>query len=219
MGSSRKRSDGAGTVISRKNGTFTAQISDEDCRRSVGTFATREKAELALATAMVQGPPPSIDIRFGDYLERWLADRVLVVKPTTLARDRTLIGVHVLGHKIARKQVRDLRPADFRALYRELRLRGRADGEPLAASTVATLDTALKVALQQLVDERELSHHPIPRRVITVEQAERPWLNTNEVRELIRFARFADPDLEIVVRLGALAGLRRGEIWLVWIWR
>ena len=157
MGSFRKRTDGTGTVIARKNGTFTAQISDDGRRRSVGTFATRSEAERALATAMVQGPPPSIDVRFGEFLEGWLADRVLTVKATTVARDRTLIRTQVLGRKIARKQVRDLRPDDFRGLYRELREHGRADGGPLAPSTVATLDTVLKVALQQLVDDRELS--------------------------------------------------------------
>jgi hypothetical protein len=160
VGSSRKRTDGAGTVMARKNGTFTAQISDDGRRHSVGTFTTRAKAERALAAAMVQGPPPAIDTRLGDYLEGWLADRVLIVKLTTLARDRALIRTHVLRHKIARKQVRELRPDDFRAFYRELREHGRADGGPLAPSTVATLDTVLKVALQQLVDERELMHQP-----------------------------------------------------------
>ena len=63
-----------------------------------------------------------------------------------------------------------------------------------------------------LVDDRVLKFHPMPRRAVKVERTERPWLDVDQVRDLIRFVRFADPDMEVVVRLGALAGLRRGEI-------
>jgi integrase len=47
---------------------------------------------------------------------------------------------------------------------------------------------------------------------VKVVATERPWVTIPTVRELIRFARFRDPNLEVVIRLGALAGLRRGEI-------
>jgi integrase len=210
----RKRTSGTGTIVSRSNGTYTAQISDpiSGRRRSVGTFPTRIAAETALASAIVEGPPPTLDQTFGKYLEEWIADRALTVKATTATKDRTLVRRFVVGHPIARVKVRDLKPEHFRRLYRELAERGKTDGSPLSASSVKTLDQTLKSALQQLVDDRVLRYHPIPRRVVKVESTERPWLDIDQVRDLLGFVRFADPDIEVVVRLGALAGLRRGEI-------
>jgi hypothetical protein len=191
----RKRTSGTGTVIARSNGTFTAQVSDpiSGCRRSVGTFPTRIAAETALATAMVEGPPPTLDQTFAAYLAEWLADRALTVKATTATKDRTLIRRYVMSHPIARVKVRQLKPEHFRRLYRELAERGKVDGSPLSASSVKTLDQTLKSALQQLVDDRVLRYHPIPRRVVKVERNERPWLNLEQVRDLLGFVRFADP--------------------------
>jgi integrase len=123
-----------------------------------------------------------------------------------------VIHRYVLGHRIAKRKVRDLTPRDFRALYRDLAEHGKQDGSGLAAGTIATLSQVLKSALQRLVDDQELHWNPIPRRAVAIERTERPWLRPEQVRELIRFARFRDPDLEVVLRLGALAGLRRGEI-------
>jgi len=60
----RKRTAGTGTIIARSNGTFTAQISEGSRRRSIGTFGTRIAAEKALASAMVEGPPPTLDCTF-----------------------------------------------------------------------------------------------------------------------------------------------------------
>jgi integrase len=212
VGKPRKRTSGTGTVIARANGTFTAQVTDVDGRRSIGTFGSRAAAEKALASAMVEGPPPALDATFGEYLVEWLDDQTLTLKATTVARNRSLIRCYVLAHRIARRKVRDLGPADFRALYRELAARGGKDGAPLAPGTIATLDQVLKSAVGRLVDDRVLRWHPIPRRAVKATSGERPWLDIEQVRELIRFARFRSPDLEVVVRLGALAGLRRGEI-------
>jgi integrase len=209
----RKRTQGSGSIIARANGRFTAQISDTATgrRRSVGTFTTKAAAEKAIAHAIVEGPPPTLEVTFGAYLTEWLEDQALVVKATTAAKNRAMVR-RVLREPVSRRKVRDLKPEDFRRLYRELRDHGKADGTPLAASSVKTLDQVLKSALQQLVDDCALRFHPIPRRVVAVQRTERPWLNLDQVRELVRFARFAAPDLEVVVRLGALAGLRRGEI-------
>jgi integrase len=213
MGTRRKRTHGTGTVVARANGTFTAQITDQDGRRrSVGTFPTRMDAETALAESIVEGPPPTLDATFGTYLEEWLAERSLTVKPTTVAKDRSLIRTYVAGRSIARVKVRDLRPEDFRRLYRRLADNGKADGAPLSRASIKTIDQTLKAALQVLVDDRMLKFHPIPRRAVKVERTERPWLDVDQVRDLIGFVRFVDPDMEVVVRLGALAGLRRGEI-------
>ena len=128
MGKAMKRTHGAGTVIARANGTFTAQITDGG-RRSIGTFPSRSAAEKALAVAMVEGPPPALDVTFGEYLSEWLVDLSLQVKATTAARNRPIIRNWVLGHPIARRKVRDLKPEHFRGLYRELADHGRIDPE------------------------------------------------------------------------------------------
>jgi integrase len=210
MGKPRKRSHG--TTFVRPNGRYTAQISDDGERRSLGTFSTRKAAEAALARALVEGPPPALEGTFGDYLSEWMADQALILKATTAARNRSVIRRYVLGRRIAARKVRDLAPADFRHLYRELAERGSKDGGPLAPGTIATLDQVLKAAVGRLIEDRVLRWNPIPRRAVRAVITERPWLSVEQVRELIRFVWFCDPDLEVVVRLGALAGLRRGEI-------
>ena len=92
MGKARKRSHGAGTVFARRNGSFTAQITDRDGRRSIGTFPSRFAAERALAKALVDGPPPSIDATFGEYLTASLEDQALLLKATTAARNRNIVN-------------------------------------------------------------------------------------------------------------------------------
>jgi len=212
MGKARKRSHGHGTVFVRPNGRFTAQITNGGDRRSIGTFATRKAAEPALAAALVEGPPTALEMTFREYLTDWLADRPLTVKPTTTARDRNVVTRYVLPHPIARRLVRDLEPKDFRALYRFLAASGKEDGTGLAPGTIKTVEQVLRGALQQLVDDRDLPWHPMPHRAVKTIVTERPHLNTDQLRGLIRFATFRYPDLEVVIRLGGLAGLRRGEI-------
>jgi hypothetical protein len=121
---SRPRKRSHGTVFVRSNGRYTAQISDDGARRSIGTFPTHKAAETALARALVEGPPPALEATFGDYLIEWRADQALVLKETTAARNRSLIRRYVLPRKIATKKVKDLAPEDFRRLYRELSERG-----------------------------------------------------------------------------------------------
>jgi hypothetical protein len=172
VGKPRKRTQGTGTIIARRNGAYTAQISDDGRRRSVGTFTTRVAAERAIASANIEGPPPALEMTLGAYLTGWLEDQALVVKPTTMAKNRAMVR-RIAGTPIARGKVRDLKPEDFRRTYRELR---RLDGRPFAAASVKTLDQVLKSALQQLVDDRALRFHPMPRRAV-------PW------RSIVRNAR------------------------------
>jgi len=195
MGKARKRSHGHGTVFVRPNGRFTAQITNGGDRRSIGTFATRKAAELALAAALVEGPPTALEMTFREYLTDWLADRPLTVKPTTTARDRNVVTRYVLPHPIARRLVRDLEPKDFRALYRFLAASGKEDGTGLAPGTIKTVEQVLRGALQQLVDDRDLPLHTMPHRAVKTIVTERPHLNTDQLRGLIRFATFRYPDL------------------------
>jgi integrase len=212
MGKARKRSHGTGTVFARPNGKFTAQMTDDGTRRSIGTFPTRKAAEAALAAALIDGPPSLLDSTLAEYLADWLIDQALTVKATTEARNRNLMNRYVISHRIGRRRVRDLVPTDFRSLYRDLADHGKVDGSGLGAGSIKTIEQILRGAIQQLVDDRELRWHPMPRRAVKTVKTERPYLNREQLRELIRFARFRYPDLEVVLRLGGLAGFRRGEI-------
>jgi hypothetical protein len=64
----KKRSHG--TVFARANGRFTAQISEDGARRSIGTFGSRRAAETALAKALVEGPPLALEATFGGLPHR-----------------------------------------------------------------------------------------------------------------------------------------------------
>ena len=54
--------------------------------------------------------------------------------------------------------------------------------------------------------------NPMPARRVKVRRRERPWADAPQIRRLIAVVRLRDPDLEVAVRLGALYGLRRGEV-------
>jgi hypothetical protein len=192
MGKARKRSHGHGTVFVRPNGRSTAQITSDGQRRSIGTFATREAAERALAKSLVEGPPAALVVTFGEYLTEWLADRSLLVKSTTAARDRNVVTRYVLPSLIAKRLVRDLETKDFRVLYRGLATSGKADGSGLAPSTIKTVEQVLRGALQQLVDDREVPFHPMPRRAVKVTAPERQHLNAHQLRELLSCLHFSN---------------------------
>ncbi len=141
----------------------------------------------------------------------WLPGVPQYVKPTTAATYQ-LVRSYVLPHPIAQVRLDRLRPDSFRVLFAELADRGGMGGAPLGDKTVSHVDRTLRAALNVAVGDGLLAKNPTPERRIPVPRTERPWLEPPQLRRLLEFVRFRDPDLEVPVRLASMAGLRRGEI-------
>ena len=176
----RKRTQGSGSIIARANGRFTAQVSDTATgrRRSVGTFTTKAAAEKAIAHAIVEGPPPTLEVTFGAYLAEWLEDQALFVKATTAAKNRAM-GRRVLREPIARPKVRDLKPEDFRRLYPELRDHGNT-----RSRSTPSHPTVLTQAGAPIASRRTPRHSSTPPersspRLRNPSLSDRPWRSSS----------------------------------------
>ena len=77
-----------------------------------------------------------------EWLDRWLEQMSLTLRPDTLKRYRGDIGRHVKP-RLGRKKLTQLTAEDLRDLYRELQDRGRIAPAPVKASaSLPPLSTA-----------------------------------------------------------------------------
>lgn len=133
-----------------------------------------------------------------DYASQWLAG--LDVRPSTAARNRSLINTHIVPRWGA-TPIGAVRPADVAAWRQELQV---------SPSTVATILTLFKSMLGDAVDHGLLPANPIEKvKLPRVEREEMRFLTPQEVQAL---AEAIDPRYRALVYVGAYGGLRIGEL-------
>ncbi|WP_264047950.1 site-specific integrase [Methylobacterium flocculans] len=145
------------------------------------------------------------------FLDRWLDHMRSQVSPrsheryTELARKNV---VPLLGSVVLAK----LRPEQISAAYSKALVRGRRDGSGgLSPRTVHHMHRILRQALSQAVKWRVLARNPAD--VVggpKVEKTKMRALDTHETAQLL--AHFRQTRMFTPVLLGALCGLRRGEV-------
>jgi integrase len=156
-----QRAPGAGQIIPRGPDrwllrVFVGRVGGKKHYRSKIFYGTEKQAERELRSMLTQTaegtlPKASGNLTFGAWLERWLQDDVQPrVRPKTYQDYRQLVRLYVTGTPIAHMKLKDVLPADLRALYNEL---GRA---ALSPRTVRYLHAVLNGALQQAVTDGEL---------------------------------------------------------------
>jgi integrase len=216
MGKARKRTHGAGTIVRRPNGRYTAQYTDERTGRrlSAGTFDTRRQAERAIAEAVVgpAAPGDGEQLTLGAYLTAWVEAQRAYRKATTTDGYRMKVAAYVLPHPIAEVRLGRLRPGDLRRHYAMLAERGGRGGRPLGDHSVAGVDRMVRAAINAAVRDGVIARSPLPPERVRVARREAPWASPEHLRRLLVLVRLLDADLEVAVRLGALYGWRRSEI-------
>ena len=99
-----------------------------------------------------------------EWLDRWLEQMSLTLRPDTLKRYRGDIGRHVKP-RLGRKKLTQLTAEDLRDLYRELQDRGRIAPRPgqslgLSPTTVHGIHAVLHQALQAAADQGLMPNNP-----------------------------------------------------------
>ena len=185
---------------------------DADGRRDrrVRTFTDLAEAELALEQFQTgRGGRVlcnSSRLTLAEWLEYWLEE---VIAPnrayTTYYCYRALIKNHI-APALGRIRLRQLEPWHIQKYYAEKMREGRLDSNSVHKHHIL-LHTALQLAFRQKI----LRENPVERVEAPREHPTRQFYYTPEQLRVL-FREVEGSWLELVVKLGAYLGLRRGEI-------
>jgi integrase len=162
-------------------------------QRSEGTYVDPSKTTVA------------------EFLERWIEYMRGQVSPRSHERYAELCRKN-LAPLIGASSLTKLQPTHISQAYAKALVSGRRDGQGgLAARTVTHMHRVLREALQQALRWQLLARNPADAvRPPKVERRQMSVLDTDATADMIEAAR--DTGLLIPILLGALCGLRRGEI-------
>mgnify|MGYP002596293067 FL=1 len=224
----KRRPSGDGMVRKRENSRWEGRIvighreNGDSIFRYIYADSQKElTAKLRQNIEAYQGVDLTEDSRMtlAEWLDRWLEQVALTIRPSTLARYRSDMEHHVepyLGHK----KLTQITAADLRNLYQTLQERGRLAPRPgqepgLSPTTVHSIHTTLHQALQAAVEQRMIPDNPAMRaeppkiihramNILTEEQMERFLAETN--RDIV-WRDFFYTELTTGLRLGEICGL------------
>jgi len=209
-GSIRERSPGRWAIILDLRDPATGRR-----KRKWHSFAGTKRAaqiECARLISELQGGgylEPS-KVTLAQFLDRWLDHIQSQVSPRSHERYGEIIRTHIspsLGAVVLTK----LRAEQVSQAYTKALAGGRRDGKGgLSPRTVHHIHRILKQALAQAVRWQMLSRNPADVDPPRIERKPMQTLDADQTIDLIEAAR--GTALFIPVLLGALCGLRRGEI-------
>ena len=195
------------TIERTPHGTYRARWRNPQGQTRSRSLKTRKDATnylRAIQSDLHTGhytDPQAGKARLTDWINEWHTGRI-GLRPTTTARDATIIN-NLINPHLGDTQLRRLAPATIRTWV-------RAITETHAPATVAKAHQILKAALQAAVTDRLIPTNPatgtpLPR----LDKPEPRYLAIDEIH---RLAAAIDPRYKAVIYVGALAGLRPGEI-------
>jgi integrase len=199
----------------RKRGATWSAVYDEPGengkrrQRWRGGFATKREAEAFLATTLNRLGDGSYvapaKVTLATYLEEeWLPAIVDTVRPLTYGTYRSMVRTHIVPG-LGQRRLQTLTGGTLSAFYQELGRQG------LAPASRRLIHAVLHRALKDAVRWGKLTRNP-------AEQADAPARDGSRAQawtagELARFLEHAARDrLFALWRLGALSGMRRGEL-------
>jgi integrase len=198
MGSVRRSPKGPG---------WDARYRDALGRQRTKAFATKAEARAFLGSvdhSLAQGDwrhPDAGNVTFAKVAARWLGANPSK-RPTTYARDETVIRVH-LGPSLGTYNLNRLTPGHIQAAVNDMVAKG------LQPRTVRTNYAVLRAIMNWAVDMDVLERSPCRRvRLPAVGRSSRPVVTAAEV---VRLADALPLDYRATVFLGAL-GLRQAEV-------
>lgn len=184
--------------------------------RWVGGFPTEDDAKEARDEGRVQARRSEYvdrnEITVTEFLDIWIEDHAMEVKPGTLEDYRAGIRLYITPF-IGKMRLQAVRPATITKLYRDLLTKGSKNGKPLKVSTVTHTHAILRRAFRDAVLVHEyINSSP-------VEKAKRPrpeikppgtiW-TAAQLRTFLTLAK--EHRLFAFLHLAAYTGARRGEL-------
>ncbi|MEU9832278.1 tyrosine-type recombinase/integrase [Streptosporangium sp. NPDC048047] len=184
--------------------------------RWVGGFATEDDAKAARDEARVNARRGEYvdrnEITVGEYLDMWIEDHAMEIKPGTLEDYRISIRLYIKPH-IGKMRLQAVRPSAITKLYRDLLTRGGRNGKPLAVSTVVHTHAILRRAFRDAVVVHEyLSSSPVDKAKRPRTESQEPGMlwTPAQLRTFLEVAR--SHRLYAFFHLAAYTGARRGEL-------
>ncbi|MDH3684016.1 MAG: tyrosine-type recombinase/integrase, partial [Acidimicrobiia bacterium] len=170
------------------------------------TFATKAEARAWLSTMesdLLAGrhvDPSNGRERYGDFAARWLEQRDL--RPRT--RETYISQIEHILDEFEAIELRRISPSAVRAWHSNLSQSG------LHANTVAKIYRLFRTTMDTAVEDGIIRTNPVHIKGAAVERAvERPILEWEDVR---RIAESINPRFSALVWVGAMSGLRFGEL-------
>ena len=221
----KRRPSGDGMVRKREDGRWEGRIvvghkeNGDSIFRYVYADTQKElTAKLRQNIDAYQGVDLTEESRMtlSEWLDRWLEQMALTLRPGTLKRYRGDMARHVKPH-LGQKGLTQLTAWDLRDLYRELQDRGRiaprpGQGPGLSPATVRGIHVALHQALQAAADQGLMPNNPAKH----VEPPKVPHkamnILTDEQLEIFLAAADQDPVWRDFFYTELTTGLRLGEI-------
>lgn len=208
-----KRANGEGSIFRRKDGTWSAELSYQDDygspkRRTVyGKTQAEVRTKLRDARERVESGAPVKDasMTVAAWLEDWTAKSLAASDRKQATKDlyATIARTHLVP-RVGTIPLDRLRPSDVEGLVVAKREAG------LAASTVRTIYTVLRAALDIAVRDGLLRRNPAAAvRRPGVERRDAPHLTAEQAQALLEAIR--GDRLEPLFRVMLATGLRRGE--------
>lgn len=198
-----------GSIQNRGQGRWRARYRGTDGRELSKTFKRKADAELFIAnveSSKARGDwldPARSSLTVAAWLETWLPSRRMDLRITSYERLRGIVQHHLVP-RFGHRKLASLGNQEIRAWVADLQESGQS-----AASTRKAL-FALRSALEAAVSDRRLTTNPANNVPLPSERApEQRFLTRDEVD---RLADAMDPQYRVVVLLGAMCGLRWGEI-------
>jgi integrase len=218
MSTSKRRSDGAGSVYQRADGRWVAQVRIHDEHtgqsRKVRRYASnRDAARELLKDLKVAQPQPAArgDMTVVEYLSHWAATSLPVSgrSPATVDNYRNMVR-SPLTPTLGAVRLSRFTAAEAERWLARLDAFTKKDGRPLSASTKRTSYATLAAAMDVAVRDDLLPANPVRkvRRPSPTRQAV-PVLSAEEVETLLDVSQGAR--VGGLVTFVAFTGVRLGE--------
>jgi integrase len=218
----KKRGQGAGSVVRRKDGRYVVRLPVDGVRRVIGYARTAEEGERMLTAAKHErdrGIPYVADsMTLAQFTAEWLALKQPDLKESTYRSYEGLLRVHILP-SLGKKPLKKITPPELQRLY-AARRGAEIKGKRTQRVSAATVRRAHDVLHNLLDDARRLGHVAV--NVTENVQPPKPERRIMQVLSRDQVAAFLDTirgdRLEALYLLAITTGMREGEL-LALKWR
>jgi integrase len=162
----RRGRRGRGSVFQRADGRWVGDLDlgivngKRRRKRVYGRTAAEATEKLETAIAAKRSNLPQISRRetAAGFLRAWVEDHD--VAPSTKARYRSLIELHIIPSLGERKPLSKVGRAEVRAVLANMRSAERPNGKPFSASSVRQAHAVMRVAFSDALDDGLIATNP-----------------------------------------------------------
>ncbi|MDD6633914.1 MAG: site-specific integrase [Ruminococcus sp.] len=206
--------------LSVKYGTYYAIINlkDENGKRKQKWIPTgytvkgnKKKAERFLREKIAEWESKNVEyytnMKFSEYLEKWLLEIKNQVKPNTYRSYKGNMENHIIPYFKAKGiELQELKPRDLTGYYQY-----KVNSSELSTTTIKHHHQNISKALTDAVEKGFISVNPSSSaKTPKQERFETTFLNTSQINKLLDFVKGST--IELPVELCCIYGFRRSEV-------